>query len=144
MNSKLSIIKHTLLLLVIGSGVANAQEAAETFKPKIRGAIMMANSHIPAATIDGKKITIVPTWGFDIDYVFHPKWSVAVQTDINLQSFEVKDGDVEWQRTNPFSLTGILHYHTLPHWSVYTGPGYEFESHKNLFLFKLGTESGSQ
>ena len=33
---------------------------------------MMANSHVPNATEGGKKIAIIPTWGFDLDYFFHP------------------------------------------------------------------------
>jgi len=33
-----------------------------------------------------------------------------------------------------------MHYHALRHWSFYLGPGYEFESHENLFLVKAGTE----
>ena len=122
--------------------LAIAQEIeSEEFKPKIRGAIMMANSHVPTATEGGKKVTIIPTWGFDVDYFFHPRWSVALQGDIKLQSFEVEDHNkVALQRTNPFALTMALHYHALRHWSFYTGPGYEFEKHKNLFLVKVGTE----
>lgn len=120
---------------------ALAQEAAGTdYKPKIRGAIMMANSHVPNATEGGKKVTIVPTWGFDIDYFFHRHWSVAFQVDIKLQSFEVEDDNVELTRTNPIAVAGVVHYHALRRWSFFVGPGYEFESHKNLFMVKAGTE----
>jgi hypothetical protein len=34
----------------------------------------------------------------------------------------------------------VLHYHALRHWSFYLGPGYELESHGNLFLLRAGTE----
>lgn len=44
------------------------------------------------------------------------------------------------QRAYPIALAGVLHYHALHHWSFYTGPGYEFEKHENLFLVKAGTE----
>ena len=132
----------TLAVIYFFSGFVNAQETnSEEFKPKIRGAIMMANSHVPTATEGGKKVAIIPTWGFDVDYFFHPRWSVALQGDIKLQSFEVEDqNQVALQRTNPFALTMALHYHALRHWSFYAGPGYEFEQHKNLFLVKVGTE----
>ncbi|HTE31276.1 MAG TPA: hypothetical protein VK666_12935 [Chryseolinea sp.] len=127
--------------MCLHAGVMLAQESENTeFKPKIRGAIMMANSHVPHATEGGKKIAIIPTWGFDVDYVFHPHWSVALQGDIKLQSFDIEDNNVALERTNPFAIAGVIHYHLLRHWSFYAGPGYEFESHKNFFLVKAGTE----
>ena len=131
----------TLTVICFFCEFTNAQESnSEEFKPKIRGAIMMANSHVPHATEGGKKVSVIPTWGFDVDYYFHPRWSVAVQGDLKLQSFEVEDGQTLLERTNPFAFAGVLHYHALGHWSFYVGPGYELESHKNLFLVKAGTE----
>lgn len=132
--------KFKIMLLTLAvSGAVIAQEK-EPFKPKIRGAIMMANSHVPNATEGGKKVAVLPTWGFDVDYFFHPRWSVALQGDMKVQSFEVEDGEVLLTRKNPFALTSVIHYHALRHWSFYAGPGYELESHKNLFLVKVGTE----
>jgi len=134
-------MKKTLLLFIMLSitKYVAAQEPQE-FKPKIRGAIMMANSHVPNATEGGKKVAIIPTWAFDVDYFFRARWSVAIQGDIKLQSFEVEDGVTELERTNPIAFTGVIHYHALRHWSFYVGPGYEFERHENLFLMKAGTE----
>jgi hypothetical protein len=127
------------MLILLYSGTTIAQEKAE-HKPKIRGAIMMANSKVPQATEAGKKVAIIPTWGFDVDYFFHRRWSVALQGDVKLQSFEVEDGEALLERTNPSALSAVMHYHALRHWSFYLGPGYEFESHENLFLVKVGTE----
>lgn len=106
----------------------------------IRGAIMMANSHVPNATEGGKEVAIIPTWGFDVDYFFNSRWSIAMQGDVKLQSFEVEDGEAILKRTNPFALATVIHYHAKRHWSFYGGPGIELEGHKNLFLVKLGTE----
>lgn len=101
---------------------------------------MMANSHVPEATEGGKKVYIMPTWGFDVDYYFHPRWSVAVQGDIKLQSFDVEEGSQVLERNHPVAFAGVLHYHALRHWSFFLGPGYELEEHENLFLVKVGTE----
>lgn len=128
-----------LLAILSVSQFVRAQESEE-HRPKIRGAIMMANSHIPKATEGGEAVVVIPTWGFDLDYFFQSRWSVALQGDVKLQSFEVEDGDTELKRSYPFALTTVLHYHTLRHWSFYAGPGYEIEGHKNLFLLKIGTE----
>ena len=121
--------------------IASAQEAStDSHVQKIRGAIMMANTHVPNAVEGGRFVAVMPTWGFDVDYYFHPRWSVALQGDIMLQSFEVEDGESVLKRTNPFALAIVMHYHALKHWSFFIGPGYEIESHKNLFLVKSGTE----
>jgi hypothetical protein len=140
----LNMRKFLLLLLVISS-IAEFVTAQETenkeFKPKIRGAIMMANTHVPHATEGGKELAVIPTWGFDVDYFFHPRWSVALQGDVKFQSFEVEgDNGVLLERTNPIAFTGVIHYHALRHWSFYAGPGYELERHENFFLIRVGTE----
>jgi len=82
-----------------------------------------------------------PTCGFDVDYFFHPRWSVALQADIKLQSFKVEEkNSVVLKRNYPFALATVLHNHALRHWSFYMVPGYELESHENLFLVRAGTK----
>lgn len=130
----LLVVFHCMILSAI------AQETSEVHHNKIRGAIMMANSHVPQAVNGNYSNTIIPVWGIDADYVFHPHWSVAIQGDIKLQSFEVEDGDAYLQRTDPVSFAGVIHYHFIPRWSLFAGPGYEFEKHENLFIMKVGTE----
>jgi hypothetical protein len=134
----------TVLILVFAvvlctQAIAQEGERKE-HKPKIRGAIMMANSHVPNATEGGTAVVVIPAWGFDVDYYFHPRWSVALQGDVLLQSFEVEDSHTDLERSYPFAIVWGLHYHALRHWSFYVGPGYEFESHENLLLLRIGTE----
>ncbi len=146
MNTKFLFCKSIHLLLsmclLLYAGVALSQEnKEEEHKPKIRGAIMMANSHIPKAFEGEKKVTVIPTWGFDVDYFFHSRWSVALQGDIKLQSFEIEEeNNSTLERNFPVALATVLHYHALRHWSFYIGPGYELESHENFFLVRAGTE----
>jgi hypothetical protein len=102
----------------------------EAHKPKIRGAIMMANSHVPKSFEGDKKIAVIPTWGVDVDYFFHPRWSVAMQADIKIQDFDVEVEEQDLERIMPVALAGVLHYHALRHWSFYTGPGVELEKTK--------------
>lgn len=131
----------TLLVISLIAKFALSQESEnKEHQPKIRGAIMIANSHVPHATEGDKEVVIIPTWGFDIDYYFHTRWSVALQGDVKLQSFEIEDGETELTRTYPFTIAGVIHYHTLRHWSFYAGPGYEIEGHKNFFLGRVGSE----
>jgi hypothetical protein len=128
-------------LMVMNTRMISAQEPeSDEFKPTIRGAIMMANSHIPKSFEGEKKIAVLPTWGVDVDYFFHRRWSAAMQADIILQDFEVKAEDGELERVMPIALVGVLHYHALRHWSFYVGPGIEMEKSENFFLMRVGTE----
>lgn len=88
---------------------ARAQEAETArHRPQIRGAIMMANSHVPKATESGKEVLAIPTWGFDIDYFFHPRWSVAIQGDIKLQDFDIEENQVLLERSFRSRLQGLF------------------------------------
>ncbi len=132
-----------LTLLLILPVFAWAQEEKEGLEhePKVRGAVMMANSHVPLAKNEGgKSIAIIPTWAFDFDYYFQRRWSAALQVDIKLQSFQVEHEQALLERSYPLSVTLVGHYHALRHWSFFAGPGYEFEKNENLFLIKIGTE----
>jgi len=66
-----------ILILIAREGVSQ-DIVEETHKPQIRGAIMMANSHVPNAMQGEKSIAVIPAWGFDLDYFFHPHWLFRV------------------------------------------------------------------
>ena len=132
--------KLSLLFLFTFSTFVVAWAQELNYQPKIRGAIMMANSHVPKSFESDKNVVIIPTWGIDVDYFFRQRWSVAMQGDIKLQDFEVKVEDKELERNMPIALAGVIHYHALRHWSFYIGPGVELEKSENFFLVRLGTE----
>ena len=139
---------HTLRWMVIACffvsslGTVNAQETEEVSNvPQLRGAVVMGYSHIPHAFEGTKTVAIIPSWGLDLDYVFHPKWAVALQTDIKLQSFEVEDKDqVVLVRNYPISFAVVGAYKVLPRWRLFFGPGIEYEQSRSLWIFKLGAE----
>jgi len=118
----------------------NDESAEEVHVPQLRGAIMMANTHVPQATEDGKKLAIVPTWGVDLDYRFASRWSVALQADVKIQSFEIEDDQAVVERSYPLALAFVMNYHLKKHWAFFLGPGFELEKHKNYFLMKAGAE----
>lgn len=137
-------MKKTLLilsiLLISGSYAFAQEEEFEPHKPKIRAAILMANSHVPNSVNGDKKTILLPTWGLDLDYFFNKNWSVALQGDVKAQSFEVEDEGVLLERSFPVTIAGVIHFHAKRHWSFFAGPGYELEKNEDLFLIKLGTE----
>lgn len=128
------------LLVNLAFGQETESESEDEFKSAIRVALITGNSHVPNAFEGDKKVSIIPYWGFDVDYFVHPRWSFALQGDLKLQSFKVEREGVDLERSFPFSLATVAHYHFKRHWSVYAGPGWEFEKSENLFLWKLGTE----
>ncbi|GMQ29474.1 hypothetical protein [Algoriphagus confluentis] len=135
--------KIWILILFFGiSTWAFAQEGQEKeeFSPQIRVALITANSHVPQAFEGERKVAVIPAWGFDVDYFFHPRWSVALQADLKLQSFEVEREGALLERSYPFSLAPVIHYHFKRHWSVFVGPGWEFEKNENLYFWKIGSE----
>jgi hypothetical protein len=138
-----NLIALFLFLCFLGQVMAQEIEEKaenEVFSPQIRGAIMMMNAHVPKSFEGDRKVGVIPAWGFDLDYYFHTRWSVALQADLKFQSFEIESESVLIERSFPFSVATVAHYHFKRHWSVYTGPGYEFEKNENLFFWKLGTE----
>ena len=128
-----------MLTLFLSQSSSLSAQKQELTHP-LRGAIMMANSHVPNQINTGKLMLVIPTWGFDLDYRLTKKWSVGLQSDIKLQSFTVEENGLNLVRTNPLAIAVVAHYYPIHHWSIYTGPGYEIEQHKNLVLLKLGTE----
>lgn len=131
-----------LCMIMLGFGVIKAQNSEEKVDlPQLRGAVIMGYSHIPQAFEGEKTVAVIPSWGLDVDYVFHHKWAVAFQTDIKLQSFEVEDRDqVVLVRNYPISISIAGVYSLMPHWRLFFGPGIEYEQSRNLWIFKLGTE----
>ncbi|GMQ26744.1 hypothetical protein Aoki45_34270 [Algoriphagus sp. oki45] len=136
-----NVLIFILGFLVSASAFAQEEEEEkEEFAPQIRVALITANSHVPKAFEGDKKVAIIPAWGFDVDYYFHSRWSVALQADLKLQSFEVEDEGAFLERNYPFSLAPVVHYHLKRHWSFYAGPGWEFEKNENLYFWKIGSE----
>jgi hypothetical protein len=129
----------TLFILMIHF-FAIAQKEEVVHYDKIRGGIMMANSHIPQVTEEQKSIAIIPTWGIEIDYRFHKRWCVGFETDIKLQSYDINDNGVELLRKYPISTALVLHYFPISKFSFYTGFGQEYASQESLLLLKFGAE----
>jgi hypothetical protein len=128
-------------LMILAQAIYAQETPKESSGQQLRGAVMMAYSHIPQAFEGEKTVAIIPAWGLDLGYHFSQKWAIYTQTDIKLQSFEVEDKDeVVLTRNFPVSVALLGQFHLVKHWAIFVGPGIEFERSKNLWIFKLGTE----
>lgn len=87
----------------------------------------------------GERGYFVP--GIGLDYYYRPKekWAFGIIADLELAHYLIpRDEDLERERA--FLLLGMAGYEVLPKLSVLAGGGYEFEKHKNLFVFRSGVE----
>ncbi len=83
---------------------------AEHVGPAHRVTLVMASSflknHVDEST---NKVLVVPTYGLNYDFLFHPKWGVGLHTDIVLQQFKVEkhEGHEVLIRENPVALCAV-------------------------------------
>lgn len=122
------------------------KKEAEKWHPYHRISVMMANGHIPSInTASGAfKNTIVPVWGFDYDYWFHPRWAVGLHNDLIIQQFKVvkEEGGALVERVRPFSTSVTALYKATEHLIVTAGMGQEWEKTEHLRLYDVGVEYG--
>ncbi len=107
--------------------------------------LVMANSFLKNDFEDNpNSILIVPTFGFNYDFLFHPRWGVGVHSDIVLQQYKVEthDGHEALIRENPVALCAVGLFSPIPSLTVLAGYGIEIETHENIQLLRFGVEYG--
>ncbi len=98
---------------------------------------------IPNYTESGEKEAfIAPTIGLDYLYKFNHKIGLGLLNDLELASYEIEtEHDEETlKREYAFVSALVFFYEPVNWWSVFAGPGFEYEHHKSFFLARLGTE----
>lgn len=82
---------------------------------------------------------LVPAAGADYLYRVAPKWEVGIMVDFEFATYVIpRENNLIRERA--FITVPVLAYNILPPWSLFVGYGIEFEKHKNLGIFRLGTE----
>ncbi len=121
------------------------EEKEEAFKPHSQLGLVIGHAHIfEGRDESGKKKTLdVPSWGIDYTYVFHPKWSIGLHTDIVIEKFKVEgEGGSVIERSYPIAPALMAIYKPGKRWSFLFGLGEEFAKEENLFLNRAGIEYG--
>ena len=107
--------------------------------------LVMANSFLKNNFEEStNSLLVVPTYGFNYDFLFHPRWGVGFHTDIVLQQFKVEkhDGHETLIRENPVALCAIGLFSPIPSLTLLAGYGIEIEAHENIQLLRFGVEYG--
>lgn len=139
-------MKKIFLSFLLSSSVlafANAQEVTTEDHhkfPHFRIAGLIGHTFIPT-TPNGHDRTIIPSWGFDIEYWFNHKWAIGLHNDMEIQSFVIERGQDEFlEREYPLVLTLDALYNIKDGLVLQLGPGYEIEKNENFFLVRAGLE----
>ena len=88
-----------------------------------------------------KRPKIIPVLGLDYEYWVSHKIGLGVKTDIELASYSVQEDHQDYIKRNYAFVTALVFlYEPIPGWALFAGPGYEFETHDNFPLLKIGTD----
>ncbi len=132
-----------LMFAIITSSFSQESEAKkENFKPYHSISGLLSHTMIKDGIRDGKTEWIAfPSFAFDYNYVFSPKWRIGLHNDLIFEDFivENKEGN-ELERSEPFASVLVGGFKPGKHFTFEAGMGYEFAKEENLFLTRIGTE----
>jgi hypothetical protein len=132
-----------LMFAVITSSFSQEGETqSEKFKSYHSISALLSHTMIKDGIRDGKTEWIAfPSFAFDYNFVFSPKWRIGLHNDLIFEDFivENKDGN-ELERSEPFATVLVGGYKPGKHFTFEAGMGYEFAKEEDLFLTRIGTE----
>jgi len=105
--------------------------------------LFVGYTFIPNTLSSGENETFVaPTIGLDYTYKFNHKIALGVQNEFELASYEIEreHNEETLKREYAYVTALVFIYEPVEWWSVFAGPGFEFEPHENFFVSRLGTE----
>ena len=132
-----------LCVYLFTSSIFFAQEhkiEKQDFK-RFKVGLLLSHTYIPQATSEGKFVTTVPSFGFDIDYWLNEKIGIGMHNDLELEFYEIENGSTSsFEREYPFVMTFDLIYKFYDEFVFVFGYGVELEPKENLQLIRLGLE----
>jgi hypothetical protein len=131
------------MLAIITSSFAQERETnTEKFKPYHTISGFLTHTVIKNAIQEDKTAWITfPSYAFDYNFVFNPKWRIGLHNDVIFEDFIVeKNNGNELERTEPFSAVLVGGYKLSKHFTIEAGMGCEFSKEENLVLTRIGSE----
>lgn len=147
MNFRRSLISSVLLLTVqfVLGQEDEVHDHHDDFK-RFRAAMLIGHAFSPEANTETSSFLLIPTYGFDIQYWFSPKWGVALKNDIEIASYlvEYKSGESnEIERKYPLIIAVPVLFSPWGknHFTFILGPGVEVDSNRSFSVFRMGVGS---
>lgn len=137
--------RQWLLALLLGALGLQAQEGLshDPFydHTHFRISAVLGHTFIPTETRTGETFLYIPSWGLDLEFWFNHHWGIGLHNDLEMETFEIIQGSDEFiERQYPLVITLDLLWMPGEHWVFLAGPGVEFETNRNLNVFRLGAE----
>ena len=136
-----------LMFAVITSSFSQEGEnKSEKFKPYHSISGLLSHTMIKDAIEEGNANWIAfPSFAFDYNFVFSPKWRIGLHNDLIFEDFIVEttnsEGDKqELERSEPIASVLVGGFKPGKHFTFEAGMGYEISKEENLFLTRLGAE----
>jgi len=139
-----------VLLLFVTTQQLNAQDHNEHKEASHHEKLYKHNlglfigfTFIPNTLSSGEKESFVaPTLGLDYSYKFNHKFALGIQNEFELASYEIEKEHNEetLKREYAFVSALVFIYEPVEWFSLFAGPGYEFEHHESFFLARIGTD----
>jgi hypothetical protein len=136
-----------LMFAVITSSFSQESESKkENFKPYHSISGLLSHTMVKDGIRDGKTEWIAfPSFAFDYNFVFSPKWIIGLHNDLIFEDFIVESTDSagdkkELERSEPIASVLVGGFKPCKHFTLEAGMGYEFSKEENLFLTRIGTE----
>lgn len=109
-----------------------------------RLALVIGHTHVPKAfqsTTGGTGTIIVPSWGFNYDYWFNPKWAIGLHMDMEIATYIIEDNTgSHLERERPIIVSIVGTYKPWKGLLLGIGFGKEFEPHHDFWVYRFGVE----
>jgi len=131
-----------MLAIITSSYSQEGETQSGKFKSYHSFSGLLSHTMIKDGISEGKTEWIsFPSFAFDYNFVFSPKWRIGLHNDLIFEDFivENKDGN-ELERSEPFATVLVGGFKPGKHFTFEAGMGYEFAKEENLFLTRFGTE----
>ncbi|WP_395049773.1 hypothetical protein [Flavobacterium sp.] len=136
-----------LMFAVITSSFSQEGEnMPEKFKSYHSVSGLLSHTLVKNGIRDGNTDWIsFPSFAFDYNFVFSPKWRIGFHNDVIFEDFIVEttnsEGDKkELERSEPIASVLVLGFKPGKHFTFEAGMGYEISKEENLFLTRIGAE----
>ena len=135
-----------MLAVITSSFSQEGENKTEKFKSYHSISALLSHTMIKDGIRDGKTEWIAfPSFAFDYNFVFSPKWRIGLHNDLIFEDFIVaskngEDETNELERSEPIASVLVGGFKPGKHFTFEAGMGYEFSKEENLFLTRIGTE----
>ena len=89
---------------------------------------------------ENQETGVIPSLGLDLQRFLNHQLYIGLFTDIELTEYTIDTDTGNLIREYAFVATVVVGYDVSRSFTIFAGPGYEFETHESFFVFRTGVE----